>query len=177
MTQTLAGDEQVDLVDEKDSVIGSSSLGDCISQGLLHRAVAVLVLRGDAKVLLQKRSRADLWQPGLLTLSSTGHVRKGEAYPDAAVRELQEELGIKSPLTYFGKFLLPPMTDGRLTESEWVALFTTKTDAPAVIDRTELEGIVEAPLGELDEIISGEKLTKDAKQLLTQFLQSRLGQT
>ncbi|HMD78774.1 MAG TPA: isopentenyl-diphosphate Delta-isomerase, partial [Nitrososphaerales archaeon] len=68
----MPGLEEVDLVDDDDLVIGSARLSDCLAKGLLHRAVAVLVLRRTGTVVLQRRSESDLWNPGLWTISCTG---------------------------------------------------------------------------------------------------------
>ena len=159
-----------------DRVVGTEPLAECLRKGLLHRAVAVLVLRSSGAVLLQQRSKADLWQPGLWTLSCTGHIRSGEAYRAAAARELQEELGLRSTLQARGKFSLPPFTDGKLTEHEWVALFTTKTDAQVAIDPVELESVREVSVSQLREIVSGGLLTQDAKILLGEYLSAEARQ-
>ena len=86
------------------------------------------------------------------------------------MRELQEELGLSSTLQSKGKFLLPPLTDGKLTEHEWVALFTAKTDAQVAIDPVELESVRDVTLAELREMVSGGALTQDAKVLLRAYL-------
>jgi isopentenyldiphosphate isomerase len=157
-------------VDEEDVVVGTATLGDCLEKGLLHRAVDVLVLRTDGKVLLQQRSKRDLWHPGLWTLSSTGHVKSGESYRDAAKRELDEELGLRSSLRVIRKFLLPPFTSRGLTEWEWVSLFVSKTDRTATIDPVELESVEEVSVPQLRRILPGSRLTPDAKVVLRAFL-------
>ncbi|MDG6918849.1 MAG: NUDIX domain-containing protein [Nitrososphaerota archaeon] len=138
--------------------------------GLLHRAVAVVVSRSDGKVILQQRSRKDRWQPGMWTLSCTGHVKRGESYEEAASRELAEELGLRSSLATLGKYLLPPIREGELIEREWVALFAASTDAPINIDPVELES-VEGFDGEgLRAMVEGGGLTPDASLLLEEYL-------
>jgi isopentenyldiphosphate isomerase len=131
------------------------------------------VLRTNGKVLFQQRSKRDLWQPGLWTLSSTGHVKSGESYRDAAKRELDEELGLRSPLRATAKLLLPPLTSAGLTEREWVWLFVSKTDRTATIDPVELESVEEVSLPKLKRMFSGQKLTPDSKIVLRAFLKSR----
>ena len=84
----LPATEELDLVDEEDRVVGSATIEECLVKGILHRAVAVLVIRRDGRFVLQQRSKSDLWQPGLWTLSCTGHVKGGETYASAASREL-----------------------------------------------------------------------------------------
>jgi len=159
-------------VDEEDAVVGTATLRDCLEKGLLHRAVDVLVLRTNGKVLLQQRSKRDLWHPGLWTLSSTGHVKSGESYRDAAKRELDEELGLSSSLRAIRKFLLPPFMSRGLTEWEWVSLFVSKTDRTVTIDPIELESVEEVSLLRLRRMLTGPRLTPDAKVVLRAFLKS-----
>jgi isopentenyl-diphosphate delta-isomerase len=168
----LPADEEVDIVDEEDHLAGTATLGECLRKGLLHRAVAVLVLRTSGRILLQQRSKRDLWHPGLWTLSCTGHVKRGESYRAAARRELYEELGLRSPMKDFVRLLLPPFQSGGLIERERVSLFVSKTDLPATIDPIELESVVDVSPSQLRRMLSGPRLTPDAKILLEVFLKS-----
>jgi isopentenyl-diphosphate delta-isomerase type 1 len=165
--------EKVDLVNEKDEVVGTSTIKNALERGLLHRAVAVLVVRSDGRFLLQQRSRRDLWHPGLWTLSCTGHVREGETYAAAAVRELSEELGMTAELRRLKKYLMAPMSSGGLTEREWVTLYTTETDSPCVVDPVELEGVAEFDEAHLKEKMKGGSMTPDAVALLDDYLLAR----
>jgi isopentenyl-diphosphate Delta-isomerase len=162
--------EEVDLVDEQDRVIGSSTVKGCLEGGLLHRAVAVLVVRKDGKLVLQQRSRRDLWQPGQWTLSSTGHVKRKESYDAAASRELFEELGIRARPHRLKKYLLPPITAAGLTEREWVTLYVARSDSQADTDPLELEGIKEISPVELKELLAKGGVTPDASFLLKEYL-------
>ena len=163
-------DEKVDRVDERDRPTGIVSLRYCLEKGLLHRAVAVLVLRSNGNILLQRRSKRDAWHPGLWTLSCTGHVRKGETYKDAARRESGEELGLQAPLESPMKLLLPPIKSRGLIEWEWVKLFIARSDEPATIDPVELESVEEVSPSRLRRMLVGRRLTPDAKILLRKFL-------
>jgi len=162
--------EIVDIVDTNDRVIGAATVGKCLEQGLLHRAVAVLVVRSDGRFVLQQRSRKDLWHPGLWTISCTGHVKQGESYEIAASRELREELGLNAELSKFRKHFLPPISAGRLTEREWVVLFTCHTDARCAIDPIELEAIREVSESQMRYMVDKGPLTPDAKIILADFL-------
>jgi isopentenyldiphosphate isomerase len=162
-------DEPVDTVDDGDRVVGTATVRECLEKGLLHRAVAVLVVRSSGKFLLQQRSKKDRWQPGLWTLSSTGHVKAGETYDRAAARELEEELGIRSGLSRLGKYLLPPISGWGLTEHEWVTLYTGKSDSPVAIDPIELERADEVDEARAKAMIGEGALTADAAFLLNEY--------
>ena len=172
MNVSLSNTEFVDLVDANDRVIGAATVGRCLEEGLLHRAVAVLVERGGGRFLLQQRSRKDVWHPGLWTISCTGHVKQGETYDAAASRELLEELSLGARLTKAKKYLLPPITSGQQTEREWVALFTCHTDSRYSIDPVELEAVREVSEAQLRYMVDKGPLTPDAKIILADFLAS-----
>jgi isopentenyldiphosphate isomerase len=163
----MGANEILDLVDLRDRVVGQATLKDCLEKGLLHRAVAILVVRSSGKIVLQRRNRKDLWQPGRWTLSSTGHVMSGETYEAAAKRELSEELGIVGRPRLLEKLLLPKVKGGDLTEWEHVALFEVVSDARTVVDPVELEEVAVLSTPDVKEMMKGRRLTPDAKVLLS----------
>jgi isopentenyldiphosphate isomerase len=170
-------EELVEVVDESDRAVGAASVRQCLEGGLLHRAVAVLVTRSRGSFVLQQRSRRDRWQPGLWTLSSTGHVKAGESYESAAARELEEELGIRARLSRLNKYLLPPISLGGLTEREWVTLYTASSDSPVSIDPVELEGAEDFDLASARQMIREGTVTPDAAFLLEEYFRLRTSRT
>ena len=78
--------------------------------GIMHRTAHVWIVRpkeGGFDVLLQKRSQNKESFPGMYDTSSAGHIPAGDEPLDSALRELQEELGIKAvpeQLHFAGKF-------------------------------------------------------------------------
>ncbi len=166
-------EEIVDVVDEDDAVVGSSTVGECLAKGLLHRAVAVLVIRSSGEFVIQRRSRKDRWHPGLWTISCTGHVRAGESYDEAAGRELHEELGLAAEPERAGKYLLPPLESDGLTEREWVAFYLARTDSPCTIDPVELDSAEEFDEGGLLVLLEGGTMTPDAVIILRDYLKRK----
>ncbi len=68
-------------------------------EGILHRTAHVWILRemdGEQQILLQKRSRDKDSFPGLYDTSSAGHIPAGVDFVPSALRELEEELGIRA---------------------------------------------------------------------------------
>ncbi len=145
-------------------------MGDCLVKGLLHRAVAVLVVRSTGSFLLQQRNKRDLWHPGLWTLSSTGHVGKSESYEQAARRELGEELGFAAEIRLLNKRLLPPIRSAGLTEHEWVAFYLARSDLPCRIDPVELERVEEFSVAQTRRLVEEGSMTPDAVILLRDYL-------
>ncbi|MCL4360409.1 NUDIX domain-containing protein [Patescibacteria group bacterium] len=106
--------EQFVVVDTRDHPLGVRTRYECHrDRRLIHRSVGVLIFDRQKKVLLQKRSLTKDLQPGLWAISAAGHVSAGETYRRAAERELFEELGIRAPIRYVGKWLF---RDRRETE-------------------------------------------------------------
>ncbi|HYC11769.1 MAG TPA: NUDIX domain-containing protein [Nitrososphaerales archaeon] len=170
----MGKDELVDLVDGHDRRVGEATIERCLDEGLRHRAVAVLVVRGDGRVIIQVRSKKDHWQPGRWTLSCTGHVQAGEAYEHAARRELAEELGLSSPVTFLRKLFLPKVKSRGSIEWEVVSLYIAMTDAKPSIDPVELAGVHLVDSSGLDRLMRGRRLTPDAKILLNECRRSTL---
>ena len=114
--------EIFDVVDLHDRVVGRELRKVVHAQGLLHRAVHIFVQNPKGEMYLQKRSMSkDRW-PGVWTTGCSGHVDQGESYVEAAVRELQEELGIVCSSTDLGAgFKQSPNEE---TEQEFIQVFT-----------------------------------------------------
>ena len=89
-------EEIVDLVDENDNVTGTALRSDVHGNpSLVHRVAHVLVFNSKGELFLQKRSMNKDVQPGKWDTSVGGHLDSGELYYQAAIREMEEELGIK----------------------------------------------------------------------------------
>jgi len=119
-------------VREDDSVVGPVERKRAHSEGILHRAGMVFLRRSDGRVLVQRRSKTKETFPGSYDSSCSFHVKFGETYDEAARRELAEETGVTSQLTYLGKF-----THFDSPENEIVAVFASESDEVVKIDPDE----------------------------------------
>lgn len=97
------GQEIVDIINEKNEIIGSCGREEIYIKRLLHRIVHVLVFNNGGQILLQQRSKNREYLPGYWSTSAGGHVLNGEAVERAAIREMNEELGIKASLEPFAE--------------------------------------------------------------------------
>ncbi len=98
-------DELLAVVNEHDKEIGAERRDVIHARGLLHRAVHVLVCSPDGRILIQLRSTLKDIFP-LHWECVGGHLGPGEAYRDAAVREVREELGVvPGDLQFLGKLV------------------------------------------------------------------------
>ncbi len=83
------------VVDRDDRPIRVTSNEEVWRKGLFHRVVIVLVEHKDGRILLQKRSPKMELSPDTWDSSAAGHVDRDESYEEAALRELEEEIGLK----------------------------------------------------------------------------------
>jgi isopentenyl-diphosphate delta-isomerase len=89
-------DELFDVVNEQDTVIGQVLRSTVHQRGLWHRGVHVLLFtREEGKLLVQQRSKDRVHAPLALDCSVSEHVKAGEDYYSAAIRGLQEEMGVE----------------------------------------------------------------------------------
>lgn len=86
----------IDVVDDRDRVIGSARRDEVLRRRLGFRVVHVFVFNSKGELLLQ-RLPATARHPGTWGSSVAGYLFKGETYERAAKRRLQQELGIDPP--------------------------------------------------------------------------------
>ena len=91
--------ESMDIVNDKNEVVGKTTQEEIYAKKLNHRIVHVFVIHPKSKeVYFQKRAETKSFLPGYYCTSAGGHVKAGESYEDAAKREMGEELGLKVPV-------------------------------------------------------------------------------
>lgn len=138
-------DEIFDLIDTGDRVIGRVRRGDAHRDPrLLHRSVQVLIFDAQGRLLLQRRSQTKDLFPGYYCASASGHVASGDDYEATAVREVEEELGVRLRLTYLGKAVVASSC-----ETEMTALFLARGDGPFHFHPVETDGGDFLPLAQV----------------------------
>ncbi len=138
--------EIFDVVDADDQVVGTATRGEVHAQKLIHRAVHVFVLNKRGDLLLQKRSALKDLCPSLWDSSVSGHLDSGEPYETAAIRELEEEMGITlaSPLEEIAR--ISPREE---TGWEHVRLYRARHDGNLRFPSAEVDAAVWFPLTEI----------------------------
>ena len=129
-------EEIFDVVNERDEVVDRKPRGEVHRLGLMHRAAHVLVFNRRGQVFLQKRSKNKDRQPGVWDSSASGHLNVGEAYEACAIREVQEEIGLRldhAPEALF-KLSASPETD-----HEHVWIYRCSSEGPFILDPVEVE--------------------------------------
>lgn len=94
-------EEWLDVCDNQGNPTGERVLRSAAHRdGTPHRTAHVWLIHrrpaGGFDVLLQKRSREKDAFPGCYDISSAGHIPAGDGFVESALRELEEELGIRA---------------------------------------------------------------------------------
>lgn len=138
-------EELVDIVDEKNNIIGKSTRGEAHRKGLIHRALSVLVLNTQGKILLQQRSANRSIHALSWDLSTSEHVQSGETYEDAGKRSLKEELGVTADVERVSQTNLQKrkyqLRGKTVYENEIVCMLITKHDGPFKLDPNEVNQV------------------------------------
>ena len=139
-------DEWFDVVDAHDQVTGQAARGEVHARKLLHRAVHVFVYNKQGDLLLQQRSIFKDAHPGVWDSSVSGHLDAGEDYATAAVRELNEEMGIRAETTPEEIARIKPCVQ---TGWEHVRLFRTRHTGTVRFPAAEIQAAAWFPVAEI----------------------------
>jgi isopentenyl-diphosphate delta-isomerase type 1 len=129
-------EEMFDVVNERDEVVRQERRSVVHRDGLLHRAVHVLIFNSKGELFLQKRSMRKDMHPGVWDSSSSGHLDAGEDYDAAAVRELREELGVEVKRAPERVFKIVACEE---TGQEFVWVYRMEFEGPFVLQEEEVE--------------------------------------
>jgi len=94
--------EYLDICDEEGNLTGIKvSKKEAHEKGLWHRSVHIWILNSKNELLIQKRSPLMDNHPNEWDISAAGHVSAGEDNITSALRETEEEIGLKLSLENF----------------------------------------------------------------------------
>jgi isopentenyldiphosphate isomerase len=165
-----ASEELVDIVDHDDNVLYQCTRKEMRAQVLRHRAVFIAIVNSAGELLIHQRSAMkDLW-PSWWDIAVGGVVSAGEGYDDAALRELDEEVGVTGvPLVELGV--------GTYSDEE-VSLvgrcFLVKYDGPLVLRDGEVVAIEWVSQNNLVQRLEERDFLPDSQALMLPALQKIL---
>jgi prolyl-tRNA editing enzyme YbaK/EbsC (Cys-tRNA(Pro) deacylase)/isopentenyldiphosphate isomerase len=138
-------EEQVSLVDETGTVIGTAPRSVMRRDNLLHAATAVVVRSSAGDIYLSRRTSTKDWAPGHWDAGAGGVITFGEDPYVSAQRELSEELGIT------GVELRPLMTNLYADDTTrcFEHVFEATWDGPVV---HQVDEVAEGRWASLDEL-------------------------
>ena len=137
--ENLIGVDNIILVDKYDNEIGQMEKLLAHKNGLLHRAISVLITNSKGEWLLQKRASTKYHSPSLWTNTCCTHPAPGEGTEDAANRRLMEEMGMKAKINYALNFKYFVEFSNGLKENELDHLFIGVSDDVPVLNLEEVD--------------------------------------
>ncbi len=100
-------DELIDIINDDLSFVKTCLKSKAHKYGWLHASVHIWFYTNNSQVLVQKRSKTKTVFPNLWDVSVAGHIASGEKNITAAIREINEEIGLvvtENDLEYIGIF-------------------------------------------------------------------------
>lgn len=161
-----SGDELVIVVDKDNKETGVVPRREMRAGRLRHRATYILVFNSKGELFVQKRTQTKDVFPGYYDVAAGGVVLAGESYEEGAVRELEEELGVKeTPLTSLFDFYY---------EDEHVRLwgrsFSCVYDGELLLQEEEVESGEFMNVDEVFRLAETEPFTPDCLYVLRWYL-------
>jgi len=162
-------DELVIIVDKENNEVEVVPRREMRSGRLRHRATYILVFNAQGELFVQKRTQSKDVFPGYYDIAAGGVVLAGESYEEGAVRELEEELGIReTPLTSLFDFYY---------EDEhirlWGRAFSCEYDGELVLQEEEVESGEFMRVDEVFRLANTEQFTPDCLYVLQRYLEVR----
>lgn len=132
--RALFGCEMLEIVDLNNLVLGVETRKRVRSENLLHRGVGILCWNSRGELYVHQRTQTKDLFPSYFDMMVGGALSAGEDYETAALREVQEELGVgDTPIRY----ILETLYDGPLNRS-WIQLFEVTWDGPVSWQEEEI---------------------------------------
>ena len=137
---TTSDQEMLILVDSQDREIGSDTKEACHRlEPRLHRAFSVILFDKEGRMLLTRRSNLkDTW-PLFWSNACCSHPKPGETTEQAALRRLEEELGITTEVRFLFSFEYRALYDSQWGEHELDHVFLGRYDGPVDPNKDEVE--------------------------------------
>jgi isopentenyldiphosphate isomerase len=138
---TTVAEEILDVVDSNDQVIESLprsevyKRGDCIIRGCW-----LFIQNSKGQLWIPRRAKTKSLFPDALDGSAVGHVSAGETYEEAAIRETEEEVGIKlkpEELVCIGRMGPDQLAAMNNRTRAFIKVYLLKSDETPEFDKSE----------------------------------------
>lgn len=144
--------EMVDIVNEQDEVLKVVPRDVMRREHLPHRATYVVVMNSQKRMLVEVRTLAKDYAPGMLDACVGGVVQSGEDPILSSRREVEEEIGVDSQHLKFydlGKMVIPHKTGSAFVMAY---LFLALGDPITRRQKSEVSGLLSLTAAELDKL-------------------------
>ena len=158
--------EIVQIVDERNSEIGTVARRLMREQNLIHRASYILVFNRRDELFVQQRTLSKDIYPGYHDIAAGGVVVAGESYEESAERELAEELGVSG-------VPLQPCFDHYYEDERnrvWGRIFRCRHEGPFTLQPEEVAGGRFMTLEQVLALSAHEPFTPDGIEILQRLV-------
>ena len=165
------GDEIVAIVDDDNNVVGAAPRREMRAKRLPHRSTYILVFNSQGEIYIQKRTRTKDVFPGYYDPAAGGVVLAGESYMEGALRELEEEMGIRGvPLQGLFEFY-----HSDANSRVWGAAFRCVYDGPVTLQEEEVESGAFMALDDVFKASAAQPFTPDGLYVLRRYVETTGG--
>ncbi|MEO9893403.1 NUDIX domain-containing protein [Aurantibacter sp.] len=141
-------DELIDILDTEGNPTGKTAMKiEAHKNGWFHQTVHIWFYTTNGEILMQLRGKDKDIHPLLWDVSVAGHIGAGEAIEIAAIREIEEEIGIKikiEQLEKIGVFKSVQKHSSNLIDCEFHHTFMSTLNIPfekLIKQESEVEGL------------------------------------
>lgn len=160
-----AANEIVAIVDARNNVVGAAPRWEMRANRLIHRSTYILVFNPEGALYVQKRTMSKDVFPGYYDPTTGGVVLAGESYEESAIRELEEEMGIRNvPLTRMFDFYF---ADERT--QVWGGAFCCVYEGPLTLQAEEVESVSIMTSDEIFRRAKTEQFTPDGLYVVRRY--------
>lgn len=149
-------EEFVILVDEHDKELGIMEKMHAHKLGILHRAFSIFIFNSQMQLLLQKRAPGKYHSGGLWTNTCCSHPRIGEDIKLAALRRLNEEMGLSCELQHVTTVTYKANLSNDMFENELDHIFIGYSDTLPKLNPAEVSEYKYMELPEVQEWLINE---------------------
>jgi 8-oxo-dGTP pyrophosphatase MutT (NUDIX family) len=144
-SQSMSQEEWVDWVDATNQVLMAVPRSRVRGEVLCHRATYIIIEDGQGRLYVQRRTLLKDYCPGMLDACCGGVVQTGEEYYPSALRELEEEMGIRGvALQSWGTFY-----SEHAHNKVWGALYSCHYEGELQLQASEVEYVLRMSLEEI----------------------------
>jgi isopentenyldiphosphate isomerase len=162
-------EEMIYVVDEKDNVVSETGRKEAIEKNLLRRGIIVLVFNSKGEMLIAQRTKIKDSFPCYYNFGAGGTVSSGESYKQCALRELEEELGIKDTSITFLFNNRYKSEETNLVQKVYSCIY----DGELKLQTEEVERTFFMPLERVKEFMKKEKFCPDLYPVFNKYIEMR----